>query len=44
MKFFKNNLDKTLENLVKNFLSKIKYGNLIVQFPTRGEKNLFRNR
>lgn len=40
MKFFKNNLDKTLENLVKNFLSKIKYGNLDVEFPS-GEKKIY---
>ena len=40
MKFFKNNLDKTLEKLVKNFLSKIKYGNLDVEFPS-GEKKIY---
>ena len=40
MNFFKNNLDRTLEKLVKNFLSKIKYGNLEVQFPS-GEKKIY---
>ncbi len=37
MKFFKNNFDKTLEKLLKKFLSKIKFGNLEVEFPS-GEK------
>ncbi len=40
MNFFKNNLDKTLEKLLSNFLSKIKYGNLEVEFPS-GEKKIF---
>ena len=40
MNFFKNNLDKTLEKLVKNFLSKIKYGSLEVKFPS-GEKKTY---
>ena len=40
MNFFKNNLDKTLEILVKNFLSKIKYGNLEVEFPS-GEIKIY---
>ncbi len=40
MNFFKNNLDKTLEKLVKNFLSKIKYGNLEVVFPS-GEMKIY---
>ena len=40
MNFFRNNLDKTLEKLVKNFLSKIKYGNLEVKFPS-GEKKIY---
>ena len=40
MNFFKNNFDKTLEKLVINFLSKIKYGILEVQFPS-GEKKFF---
>jgi len=40
MNFFKNNLDKTLEKLVKNFLSKIKYGNLEVEFPS-GERIIY---
>ncbi len=34
MSFFKKNLDKTLEKLLKNFLSKIKYGTLKVEFPS----------
>ena len=38
MNFFKNNLDKTLEKLVKNFLSKIKYGSLEVKFPSSEKK------
>ncbi len=41
MKFFKKNLDKTLEKLVKKFLSKIKYGNLEVEFPS-GEKQIYK--
>ena len=40
MNFFRNNLDKTLEKLLKNFLSKIKYGSLEVEFPS-GEKFIF---
>ncbi len=40
MNFFRTNLDKTLEKLLKNFLSKIKYGSLEVEFPS-GEKNFF---
>ena len=40
MNFFSHNLDKTLEILVKNFLSKIKYGKLEVKFPS-GEKKFF---
>ena len=40
MKFFKNNIDKTLEKLLNNFLSKIKFGNLEVEFPS-GEKKIF---
>ena len=40
MNFFKYNLDKTLERLVKNFLLKIKYGNLEVVFPS-GEKQIY---
>ncbi len=40
MKFFKNNFDKTLEKLLINFLSKIKYGTLEVQFPS-GQKKIF---
>ena len=34
MNFLKNNFDKTLENILNNFLSKIKYGNLEVKFPS----------
>ena len=34
MNFFKININTTLEKLVKNFLSKIKYGNLEVIFPS----------
>ncbi len=40
MKFLRKNLDKTLEKLLNNFLSKIKYGNLEVIFPS-GEKKFF---
>ena len=40
MNYFKNNLDKTLEKLLKGFLSKIKYGNLSVKFPT-GQKEIY---
>ncbi len=40
MKYLKNNLDKSLEKLLNNFLSKIKYGNLEVEFPS-GEKKIF---
>ena len=40
MNFFKNNIDKTLERLLNNFLSKIKFGNLEVEFPS-GEKKIF---
>ncbi len=40
MSFFKKNIDKTLERLLKNFLSKIKYGKLEVEFPS-GEKTSF---
>ena len=39
MNFFKNNLNKTLEKLLINFLSKIKYGNLRVEFPSGEKKN-----
>ena len=39
MKFLKNNLDKSLEKLLNNFLSKIKYGNLEVEFPSGDKKN-----
>ncbi len=39
MKFFKNNFDKTLEKLLNSFLSKIKYGNLEVHFPSGEKKN-----
>ncbi len=38
MNFFKNNIDKTIEKLLQNFLSKIKYGNLVVKFPSGEEK------
>ena len=41
MRFFKNNIDKTLEKLVNNFLSKIKYGSLYVEFPS-GEKKTYK--
>ena len=34
MNFFKININTTLEKLVKNFLSKIKYGTLEVKFPS----------
>ncbi len=40
MNFLKNNFDKTLEKLVKNFLSKIHFGTLEVEFPS-GEIKLF---
>ena len=40
MNFFKTNFDKTVEKLLVNFLSKIKYGMLTVQFPT-GEERVF---
>ena len=40
MNFFKSNFDKTLEKLVKKFLSKIKYGILEVEFPS-GEKKIY---
>ncbi len=40
MNFFKTNFDKTVEKLLINFLSKIRYGKLTVQFPT-GEKRVF---
>ena len=40
MNFFSNNIDKTLEKLLNNFLSKIKYGMLEVQFPS-GEKKIY---
>ena len=40
MTFFRNNLDKTLDKLLNNFLSKIKYGNLEVRFPS-GEKKIY---
>ncbi len=40
MNFFKNNLDKTFERLVKKFLAKIKYGHLVVKFPS-GEKKTY---
>ena len=43
MNFLRTNLDKTLEKLLKNFLSKIKYGSLEVEFPS-GEKNFFSGR
>ena len=41
MNFFKNNLDKSLEKLVTNFLSKIKHGNLEVEFPSGEKKNFY---
>ena len=40
MNFFKTNLDKTVEKLLVNFLSKIQYGKLTVHFPT-GEERVF---
>ena len=40
MNFFKTNFDKTVEKLLVNFLSKIRYGKLTVQFPT-GEEKVF---
>ena len=40
MNFFKSNFDKTVEKLLVNFLSKIRYGKLTVQFPT-GEERVF---
>ena len=40
MNFFKTNFDKTVEKLLVNFLSKIQYGKLTVQFPT-GEMRVF---
>ncbi len=40
MNFFKNNIDKTLEKILNNFLSKIKYGTLYVEFPS-GEKKIY---
>ena len=40
MNFFKTNFDKTVEKLLVNFLSKIQYGKLTVQFPT-GEQRVF---
>jgi len=40
MNFFKNNFDRTLEKLLNNFLSKIQYGKLEVEFPS-GEKKIF---
>ena len=40
MSFFKNNIDKTLEKLLTSFLSKIKYGNLEVIFPS-GKRKIF---
>ena len=40
MNFLSNNIDKTLEKLLNNFLSKIKYGMLEVQFPS-GEKKIY---
>ena len=40
MNFFKTNFDKTVEKLLVNFLSKIRYGKLTVQFPT-GEERVF---
>ena len=43
MNFFKNNIDKTLEKILNNFLSKIKYGTLHVEFPSGEKKNLFWN-
>ncbi len=39
MDFLKKNFDKTLENVLNNFLSKIKYGNLKVKFPSGVIKN-----
>ena len=38
MNFFKTNFDKTVEKLLVNFLSKIRYGKLTVQFPTDEER------
>ena len=40
MNFFKSNFDKTIEKLLVNFLSKIRYGKLTVEFPT-GEERVF---
>ena len=40
MSFVKHNLDKTLEKLLVNFLSKIKFGILNVEFPS-GENKIF---
>ena len=40
MNFFKTNFDKTVKKLLVNFLSKIRYGKLTVQFPT-GEERVF---
>ena len=40
MNFFKTNFDKTVEKLLVNFLSKIRYGKLTVQFPT-GEERVY---
>ncbi len=40
MNFFKNNFDKTLEKVLIKFLSKIKFGNLEVEFPS-GEQRIF---
>ena len=40
MNFVKHNLDKTLEKLLFNFLSKIKFGILNVEFPS-GQNKIF---
>ena len=44
MNFFKTNFDKTVEKLLVNFLSKIQYGKLTVQFPTGEERVLSEKR
>ena len=39
MSFLRNNIDKTFEKVLINFLNKIKYGNLEVKFPSGDIKN-----
>ncbi len=39
MSFLRNNIDKTFEKVLINFLNKIKYGNLKVKFPSGEIKN-----